>query len=421
MSKTAPNVPNRPAAWPKHVRRAFDSILVVFANAYLAARSRAMGSPSKTVRLLTEIDDLKLDNALLGRELAAQRRRIAAMAPARRPNFLPDDRREILALMRYRGWSAKQAAKRLVVHRNTLRNWRRRFRGKNPDGFFGRAPFNKLGDSVRWLVHEMHSLGASFGKGTRTIAAEICKAGIRLSRSSAQRILREPRPCRPRPAMVPAAGEEPRHILKPRRINRAWHIDLAVVTRLGRRFHVAALLDGYSRKLLALKSYARTPTSIMMLALVRRAITEFGKPRFLVCDHGCQFRMWFRERLELKLGVTPVSGKVRCPSFNGKAERFFRTFRGWSSKLLIAFFADKVRTSRWLERRLNVFRDWYNGKRTHQAIGGRTPEEVSAGVERSEPKPVTARDPQPEIEVKMKRFRGDHSLPVFDIRIRRSA
>ena len=273
MSNAALRVPSRPASWPKPVRRAFDSILVVFANAYLAARSRAMGNPSKTVRLLAEIDDLKLDTALLGRELAAQRRRIAAMAPSKRPNFLPGDRREILALMRYRGWSGKQAAKRLVVHRNTLRNWRRRFRGKDPDGFFGSAPFNKFGDSVRWLVHEMHSLGARFGQGTRTIAAEICGAGIKLSRSSVQRILREPKPCRPRPGMVPAVGEEPRHILAPRKINRTWHLDLAVVTRLGRRFHVAALLDGYSRKLLALKSYARTPTSIMMLALVRRAIT----------------------------------------------------------------------------------------------------------------------------------------------------
>jgi transposase InsO family protein len=380
-----------------------------------------MGSPSKTVRLLAEIDDLRLDNALLERELAAQRRRIGGMAPSKRPNFLPGDRGEILTLIRYRGWSTKQAARRLVIHRNTLRNWRKRFQSRNPDGFFGSAPFNKLGRSVRWLVHEMHSLGARFGSGTRTIANAICKAGIALSRSSVQRILREPKPNRPRPVTVPPSGKEPTHILKPRKINRTWHLDLAVVTRLGRRFHVAALLDGYSRKLLALKSYARTPTSIMMLALVRRATKEFGKPRFLVCDHGCQFRKWFRGRLEKRFGVTPVSGKVRCPTFNGKVERFFRTFRGWSSGLLVAFFADKIRTCRWLQRRLNVFRDWYNEVRSHQSLGGRTPAEVWADVERPEPMTITASDPQPEITAKMKCFRGDHRLPVYDIRIRQSA
>jgi len=84
-------------------------------------------------------------------------------------------------------------------------------------------------------------------------------------------------------------------------------------------------------------------------------------------------------------------------------------------------FTDKARTSRRLERRLNVFRDWYNGERTHQALGGRTPEEVWAGVERPEPEAITARDPQPEITVKRTCFRGDHRLPVFNIRISQSA
>jgi hypothetical protein len=89
--------------------------------------------------------------------------------------------------------------------------------------------------------------------------------------------------------------------------------------------------------------------------------------------------------------------------------------------LLVAFFADKVRTCRWLQRRLATFRDWYNAFRPHQALGGRTPEEVWTGATRPEPVAVTARDPQPEITVRRKRFRGDHRLPVFDITVRRSA
>jgi len=35
--------------------------------------------------------------------------------------------------------------------------------------------------------------------------------------------------------------------------------------------------------------------------------------------------------------------------------------------------------------------------------------------------PGLVSDPQPEIEVKRKRFRGDHHLPVFDIKVRQSA
>jgi hypothetical protein len=116
-----------------------------------------------------------------------------------------------------------------------------------------------------------------------------------------------------------------------------------------------------------------------------------------------------------------VSGKVRSPTFNGKVERLFRTFRDWSSELLIAFFADKVRTSRWFQRRLDVFRGWYNEARTHQALGGRTPEDVWTGRLHSEPKTVRASDPQPEVSVKRKWYRGDHCLPVLDITVRRSA
>jgi hypothetical protein len=115
---------------------------------------------------------------------------------------------------------------------------------------------------------------------------------------------------------------------------------------------------------------------------------------------------------------------VRCPTFNGKAERLFRAFRDWSSGLLLAFFADKVRICRWFQRRLNIFRDWYNEVRTHQAIGGRTPEEVWQYLPVVEPESITARDAQPEVTVKRRWFRGDHDLhrlPVFDIQLRRSA
>ncbi len=50
--------------------------------------------------------------------------------------------------MRLRGWSIMTAAKRLVLHRNTLSRWRRKFlNGEDVGGLFGPAPFNKLGDA----------------------------------------------------------------------------------------------------------------------------------------------------------------------------------------------------------------------------------------------------------------------------------
>ena len=63
-----------------------------------------------------------------------------------------------------------------------------------------------------------------------------------------------------------------------------------------------------------------------MAALVRRVAKKFGKPRFVITDHGTQFGRKFRSAMK-KMGVIPVQARVRAPYLNGKIERAFRTFR----------------------------------------------------------------------------------------------
>ena len=59
---------------------------------------------------------------------------------------------------------------------------------------------------------------------------EIVRAGIQLSRSSVQRILREKEPAAPTVAKPAAVENEsrvtPHHILRPEKPNRTWHLDL---------------------------------------------------------------------------------------------------------------------------------------------------------------------------------------------------
>jgi hypothetical protein len=74
--------------------------------------------------------------------------------------------------------------------------------------------------------------------------------------------------------------------------------------------------------------------------------------------------------------------------------------------------------TRWLQRRLDVYRDWHNSVRTHQALGGRTPDDVWHAVVRPKPVRFTTRDDAPVVDVTLDRFRGDHLLPVFDITVR---
>jgi len=62
--------------------------------------------------------------------------------------------------------------------------------------------------------------------------------------------------------------------------------------------------------------------------MIRRTANEFGKPRFLITDHGTQFRRQFHAKLG-GMGIHHVRGRVRAPYLDGKMERAFRTFRIW--------------------------------------------------------------------------------------------
>jgi len=270
-----------------------------------------------------------------------------------------------------------------------------------------------LHDAVRWAVHELRRLCPEPELGTRTLAAHLVRAGLRISRASVQRILREPDPKRHRPRgrLIPPASAAGCNLLRPKRTNRVWHLDLTSLRLLWRRFAVAAIIDGRSRKLLALKAYPGAPNARQMLRLVRHAVGENGRPRFLITDHGCQFRKAFRNRIE-SLGVRHVQGRVRCPAVNAKVERFFRTFRLWLRVVLLPWSARRV------QKRLERFQHWYNHHRPHSALGCRTPDEAVRRRRLAAPRAIRAADlVDPLIALRRRCCRGDPSLPILDIEV----
>ena len=180
------------------------------------------------------------------------------------------------------------------------------------------------------------------------------------------------------------------------------------------RFTLAAVMDGFSRKLLRLKVYKGTPSTDDMVRLVRSAVKSFGTPRFLITDHGSQFADRFTAIIENE-GVTIVKGKVRQPSFNGKVERLFRTIRVW---LRIALLPISVRP---LQRRLDDYAAWFNQHRPHAALGGCTPDEAWQGVDLPEAIPIRATDPDEfKVGVLRQPYRGDPRMSVITIELERS-
>jgi len=91
--------------------------------------------------------------------------------------------------------------------------------------------------------------------------------------------------------------------------------------------------------------------------------------RFLITDHGSQFRKQFKQSVEA-MGITQVKGRVRQPNFNGKVERVFRTFREWFRLALLPLSEQAI------QRRLDTWKIWYNTMCSHSSLGYLTPQEA---------------------------------------------
>ncbi len=345
------------------ILRIIDSVAIVLGQALMLARSRVACLSSPVLRMMAERDHAHSESELLRRELEVFRAQREAMRPHKRPDYPPSQRLAILQVMRLRGWNAVVTAKRFVLHPNTIRTWVQTVEGRrDPKRLLGDVPWNRIHDAVRWAVHELRRLCPEPEIGTRTIAKHLVRSGIDVSRTTVQRVSREaipPRPRRPRSGLLEAVGAQPRHLLAPVSPNEVWHLDLAVIRIVWFRYTVAALLDGYSRKLLVLKVYPGSPVSTDLINIMRDAIHQFGSPRFLITDHGCQFRRRFREAVG-ELNIKTVRGRVRCPAFNGKVERFFKTFRIWQRRTLLPLSLSCI------QRKLDVFCHWYNTQRPHR-------------------------------------------------------
>ncbi len=148
-----------------------------------------------------------------------------------------------------------------------------------------------------------------------------------------------------------------------------------------------------------------------MLKLLEAAIFHHGKPRFIVSDHGGQFKDRFRSAVE-HLGIALVKGRPHHPEFNGKIERFLKTFKLWQRVAVLFASIENLQAA------IENFRTWYNTERCHQAIGGLTPEEAWCGIARPAPIRYLARSRcQPVFRVHRGSFGGDSRLPVFNIQV----
>ena len=391
-----------------------DAVSILFMQAYMAARVRALGHPSPMVRVLAQRDHAHSDAVLLERELAIFRSHRQSRPAKRRPYYSPQERAEILQLMRLRGWSAKETAARFVVHPNTIRNWKKAQLKKHaPDDAVGAPPWNRLHAGVRWLVHEIRSLCLERDFGTRTIARYILRAGIQISRASVRRILEEERPPCPKACASTTSAHRtaPEHFFKPPRPNHVWHMDMTVFRVLWMRFEVAAIIDGFSRKIMGLKVFHGSPTTTELVELIDTSAERSAAPTYVVTDRGGQFRRVFRHELRAR-GIQHARGRCRTWQFNAKVERLFWSLKRWWRLLLI------VPSTASIQKHLDAYATWHNLHRPHEALGKLTPSEAASGISVPEPVRYTeGGELEPAVQIRRQHVGDDPRLlyPVIKV------
>jgi putative transposase len=330
------------------------------------------------------------------------RARLLRLHPRRRPRYRRWERLAILWHRSRYGLSVSATARAFVLSVQTVVNWNRDVESGSANLVHAKPPVNKLPDLVREIAH--HLKGEWPRWGTRRIAGILARLGMKASRSTVQRALRErpPRPAAAGRVLPRRAGE-----LLAKRPNHVWLVDFTRVGGLFRSVFVGAVVDAFSRKVLALRVCAAEPTAAFAVRLRREAVLGHGAPGHVVTDHGRQFTSAAFRRALARRGIRRRFGAVarRGSRSLARIDRFWRSMKSEYARGLFLY-----KPLRSIERDLLRFVSWFNAERPHQALGHRTPDEIHTDRPRRRPRVLTS-------GVLAARFLGgDHRLPILRLR-----
>jgi len=330
------------------------------------------------------------------------RARLRRLHPRRRPRYRAWERLAILWHRARYGLSVSATARAFVLSAQTIINWNREAGTGRGRLVQAKPPVNKLPDLVREITHRLKGEWPRWG--TRRIAGILARLGMKASRSSVQRALRErpPRPAGGGRVLPRRAGE-----LLAKRPNHIWLVDFTRVGGIFRALFVGAVVDALSRKVLALRVCVAEPTAAFAVRLLREAVRGHHAPRHLITDHGRQFTSVAFARALARRGIRHRFGAVarRGSRSLARIDRFWRSLKSEYARGLFLY-----RPLRSIERDLTSYVSWFNAERPHTGLGLRTPHEVHHGRPRRRPRAITR-------GVLAVRFvAGDRRLPVLRLR-----
>jgi putative transposase len=340
--------------------------LLVVARWVASAHDRVFAEVARRRPLSAEIavlhervDRLRAENDLL-------RTRLRRLDPRRRPRYRPWERLRILWHRSRYGLSLETTARTFVVSVQTVVNWTKDVASGSARLVQAKPPLHTLPDLIADLVRRLKREWPHWG--TRRIAGMLARLGLRVSRTSVQRILRHgPR----RPAVASGASLGRRGPLLAKHPGHLYLIDFTRVGGFLRSFVVGAVIDGFSRKVLAIAVASREPTASFAVRLLREAVARYGVPRWVVTDHGRQFTSASFTRALRQRGIRRRYGAVGRTGSLALIERFWRSMKEEYARGLVLYGSlPSIETS------LRTYAAWFNRERPHEGPALRTPEEV---------------------------------------------
>lgn len=151
--------------------------------------------------------------------------------------------------------------------------------------------------------------------------------------------------------------------------NQVWAIDITYLPMNKGFMYKVALIDLYSRKVLAYKLSNTMHTSFCIDAL-NEALKKYGKPEIFNSDQGSQFTsIDFTNVLKENDIKISMDGKGRAFD-NIFIERYWRTFKYEN------FFIQNYQNVLELQLGVSKYVNYYNSKRKHYSLNKLTPDEM---------------------------------------------
>ena len=146
------------------------------------------------------------------------------------------------------------------------------------------------------------------------------------------------------------------------RPNQVWAMDITYVPIQGGFIYLCAVIDWYSRAVLAWE-LSNTLDAGFCTRAVRRAMDQFGVPEIFNTDQGCQFTSAEFTQPLLAAGVKlSMDGKGRCLD-NVFVERLWRTVK--YDEIYLKSYGSQIEA----DTNLTTFFRFYNEQRPHSSLG----------------------------------------------------